>query len=54
MYKRQFNDGFVWGLPWGVLLVIALACVALVLVASQPPARRAVAISPVAALRLDA
>ncbi|WP_446665630.1 FtsX-like permease family protein [Flexivirga sp. B27] len=48
------TDGFVWGLPWLVLVAIVLASVALILVASQPPARRAIATSPVTALRVDA
>ncbi len=49
-----FNtDGFVWGVPWLVLVGIAVSGVALVLAASQAPARRAIAVSPVTALRVD-
>lgn len=48
------TEGVVWGLPVVVLLVIAAAGVALVLAASQGPARRAVAVAPVEALRIDA
>ncbi|MFC7486910.1 FtsX-like permease family protein [Knoellia sp. CPCC 206453] len=48
------TEGFVWGMPLTVLLVIAAAGAALVLVASQGPARRAVAVAPVEALRIDA
>jgi putative ABC transport system permease protein len=45
------NQGFVWGRPWIVLAMITAAGAALVLVASVAPARRAVRISPVEALR---
>lgn len=48
------TDGFVWGLPWLVLLAIALGAVAVILLASRPPARRAIATPPVTALRIDA
>lgn len=48
------TEGFVWGMPFAVLLVIAAAGALLVLVASQGPARRAVAVAPVEALRIDA
>lgn len=48
------TPGFVWGLPLGALVAIAVAGVALVLVASQGPARRAIAVAPVEALRIDA
>lgn len=47
------TPGFVWGLPVGALVAIAGACVVLVLVASQGPARRAIAVAPVEALRID-
>ncbi|KGN36774.1 FtsX-like permease family protein [Knoellia subterranea] len=46
--------GLVWGMPVGALVGIAVAGVVLVLVSSQRPARRAVAVSPVEALRIDA
>ena len=45
--------GIVWGLPFEALAVIAGAGLVLVLVASQRPARRAVAVAPVEALRID-
>lgn len=48
------NDGFVWGLPAPVLAAIVLCAVALVLVAALPPARRALRITPVQALRVEA
>lgn len=48
------NGGLVWGLPFVVLLLVAAAGVVLVLVSSQGPARRAVAVAPVEALRIDA
>jgi putative ABC transport system permease protein len=44
--------GFVWGIPWPVLGSIALASVALVLVAALAPARRAVRVMPIDALRM--
>lgn len=46
--------GFVWGLPWLVLVAIVFGAIAVILLASQPPARRAIATSPVTALRVDA
>lgn len=48
------TSGFVWGLPWLVLVAIVLGAVTVILLASQPPARRAIATSPVTALRVDA
>ncbi|MBJ7358932.1 ABC transporter permease [Nocardioides sp.] len=45
------NDGFVWGLPGPVLAGIAVAGVLLVLAASWVPSSRAVAVTPVEALR---
>ncbi|GGB41121.1 hypothetical protein GCM10011492_35000 [Flexivirga endophytica] len=48
------TPGFVWGLPWLILVAIVLAAVVVILLASQPPARRAIATSPVTALRIDA
>lgn len=47
------TNGFVWGLPWLVLVAIVVGASAVVLLASRPPARRAIATSPVAALRVD-
>lgn len=47
------TQGIVWGLPFQAFAVIAVAGLALVLVASQRPARRAVAVAPVEALRMD-
>jgi putative ABC transport system permease protein len=38
------------GLPWGVLVAIISGTFALAVVASLPPSRRAVAVSPVDAL----
>ena len=46
--------GIVWGLPLPALVAIAVAGVVLVLVASVGPARRAVAVTPVEALRIEA
>lgn len=46
----SFTPGFAWGLPWSVLVAIAVGGVALVVLASRPPARRAIAVSPVEAL----
>jgi putative ABC transport system permease protein len=46
------TDGFVWGLPWGILTVIAIAGVLLVLASARPPARRAIRVSPIDALRV--
>ena len=48
----SMTDGFVWGLPWSILAVIAVAGGALVLASARPPARRAIRISPIEALRL--
>ncbi|MFW5474444.1 FtsX-like permease family protein [Knoellia sp. CPCC 206450] len=47
------TEGLVWGMPFGAPLAIAAAGVVLVLAASQGPARRAVAVAPVEALRID-
>jgi len=46
------TSGFVWGVPWRVLAAIAVGAVALVLVAALPPARRAVRVTPIEALRI--
>jgi putative ABC transport system permease protein len=46
------TDGFVWGLPWDILAVIAVAGVLLVLASARPPARRAIRVSPIEALRV--
>ncbi|MBC9956906.1 FtsX-like permease family protein [Yimella sp. cx-51] len=48
------NEGFVWGVPGPALAAIAVCAVILVLVAARPPARRAVRITPVEALRIEA
>jgi putative ABC transport system permease protein len=45
------NDGLVWGVPGVVLGGIAVSCLLLVLAASWAPSARAVAITPVEALR---
>jgi len=45
------SDGFVWGVPGLLLLGIAVAGVLLVLAASWVPSSRAVAVTPVEALR---
>ena len=50
----SMTDGFVWGLPWSILGAIAAAGLALVLVSARPPARRAIRISPIEALRVPA
>ncbi|MFC7491831.1 MULTISPECIES: FtsX-like permease family protein [unclassified Knoellia] len=47
------TEGIVSGVPVATLLVIAAAGALLVLVASQRPARRAIAIAPVEALRIE-
>lgn len=46
------TPGFVWGVPWLVLAVIALSAVMLVLVAALPASRRAVRVTPIEALRV--
>jgi putative ABC transport system permease protein len=46
------TDGLVWGLPWSILAVIAVAGVLLVLASARPPARRAIRVSPIEALRV--
>lgn len=48
------TDGFVWGVPWLVLAGIAVCGVVLVLAASRAPARRAVTVTPIEALRIEA
>ena len=46
------TDGFVWGLPWGILAVVAIAGALLVIASARPPARRAIRVSPIEALRV--
>jgi putative ABC transport system permease protein len=48
----RFTSGFVWGLPWPVLAATVVAALVLVLAAARPPARRAVRVTPVEALRV--
>jgi putative ABC transport system permease protein len=50
----SMTDGFVWGLPWRILGTIAAAGLGLVLASARPPARRAIRISPIEALRVPA
>ena len=50
----SMTEGFVWGLPWSILAVIAARGVALVLASARPPARRAIRVSPIEALRVPA
>lgn len=45
--------GFAWGLPWLVLAGTVVGGFALVVVAARPPARRAVRVTPVDALRME-
>jgi putative ABC transport system permease protein len=46
------TSGFVWGLPWNLLAVIATAGVLLVIAAARPPARRAIRVSPIEAMQV--
>ncbi|PRY63345.1 putative ABC transport system permease protein [Knoellia remsis] len=48
------GSGFVWGVPWVSLAAIAVCGLVLVLLASRGPARRAIDIAPVEALRIEA
>jgi putative ABC transport system permease protein len=48
----RYTSGFVWGLPWFVLAGTVLGALALVVAAARPPARRAVSVTPVEALRV--
>jgi putative ABC transport system permease protein len=47
------STGFAIGLLWRILALVAVAGVALVIGSAHTPARRAVAVTPVAALRFD-
>jgi len=49
----SMNNGIVLGLPWLVLAAIATASLALVVISSRAPARRAVSVAPIDALRID-
>lgn len=46
----SMNNGIVLGLPW---LVLAAASLALVVISSQAPARRATSVAPIDALHID-
>ena len=48
----SMTSGFVWGLPWRVLAVIVAASILLVLASARPPARRAIQVTPIEALRV--
>jgi putative ABC transport system permease protein len=48
----SMTPGFVWGLPWSIFAMIGGAGVLLVLVSARPPARRAIRVSPIEALRV--
>jgi putative ABC transport system permease protein len=48
----RYTPGFAWGLPWLVLAGTVVGALALVLAAARPPARRAVRVTPVEALRV--
>ena len=45
--------GFTVGVPWVVLALVAVAGVALVIASAHTPARRAVTVTPIEALRFD-
>lgn len=48
------KPAIIWpGLPWPLLIVLAVAAAAITLAAAQAPARRATLVSPVAALGVD-
>ncbi|HET9842002.1 MAG TPA: ABC transporter permease [Nocardioides sp.] len=47
------TQGFAWGLPWVVLAGTVVGGFALVVAAARPPARRAVRVTPVDALRME-
>jgi putative ABC transport system permease protein len=49
----RYTTGFAWGLPWTVLALTVVGALLLVLAAARPPARRAVRVTPVEALRTD-
>jgi putative ABC transport system permease protein len=47
------SSGFTIGVPWFVLALVAVAGVALVITSARTPARRAVSVTPLEALRCD-
>jgi putative ABC transport system permease protein len=49
----RYTPGLEWGLPWTVLAGTAVGALLLVLAAARPPARRAVRVTPIEALRTD-
>ncbi len=49
----MISDGLIIAVPWSALAAIAAACVVLVLVSSRAPARRAVSVNPIEAMRID-
>ena len=48
------SPGFIWGIPVTVLIAVGVAGFALVMIAARVPAQRAVRVSPIDALRVDA
>lgn len=48
------SPGFIWGVPVAVLITVGVAGFALMMIAARVPAQRAVRVSPIEALRVDA